>query len=115
MKRFAYLLCAGVLSITLVQLSAAAAPAQHLSDTDAREIATSYDYLTDNFYKKVDPQAVLDSVRTQLLGAMRTAGVKHAELAPMPANAAQAVDVREIDREVEQAASGIPEVHRCTT
>jgi carboxyl-terminal processing protease len=108
MKRFAYLLCAGVLSITLVQLSAAAAPAQHLSDTDAREIATSYDYLTDNFYKKVDPQAVLDSIRTQLLGAMRTAGVKHAELAPMPANAAQAVDVREIDREVEQAGAESP-------
>jgi len=104
MKRFASLLCAGALSVALVQLSAAsAAPAQHLSDTDAREIATSFDYLTDNFYKKVDPQAVLDSIRAQLLGAMRTAGVKHADLAAMPANAAPAANVREIDREVEQA------------
>ena len=56
----------------------APAPAAHLSPADAGEIATSYSYLTDNFYKKVDPQAVLDSVRAELLAAMRTAGVKHA-------------------------------------
>jgi carboxyl-terminal processing protease len=102
MKRFASLLCAGAFSATLVAL-ASAAPAQHLSDTDAREIATSYEYLTDNFYKKVEPQVVLDSIHAQLLAAMRTAGVKNARLAAMPANGGPATDVREIDHEIEQA------------
>lgn len=104
MKRFFSLLWAGALSAVLIDLSAAsAAQAPHLSAVDAGEIATSYGYLTDNFYKKVDPQVVLDSIRGQLLAAMRTAGVKHAELPVMHANEAAATDVREIDREIETA------------
>ena len=104
MKRFFSLLWAGALSAVLIELSAAsAAQAPHLSAVDAGEIATSYGYLTDNFYKKVDPQVVLDSIRGQLLAAMRTAGVKHAELPVMHANEAAATDVREIDREIETA------------
>jgi carboxyl-terminal processing protease len=105
MKRFYPLLLAGALSATFIALSAAsAAPAAHLSAVDAGEIATSYDYLTDNFYKKVDPQIVLDAIRRQLLSAMRTAGIKQAELPVMHASDAAAVNVREIDREIEDAA-----------
>jgi carboxyl-terminal processing protease len=104
MKRFFSLLWAPALSATLIALPAAsAAPAAQLSSIDAGEIATSYDYLTDNFYKKVDPQVVLDAVRAQLLSAMRTAGVKHAELPIMHASEAATTDVREIDREIEDA------------
>ena len=77
MKRFFSILWAGALGAVLIELSAAsAAQAPHLSSTDSGEIATSYGYLTDNFYKKVDPQIVLDSVRAQLMSAMRTAGVR---------------------------------------
>lgn len=104
MKRFLSPLWAGALSVGLLTLAvASAAPAAHLSSADAGEIATSYGYLTDNYYKKVDPQVVLDSVRTQLLSAMRTGGVKNAELPVMHASDAAATNVRAIDREVEDA------------
>src|SRR5579875_3313757 len=107
MKRFFSLLCAGAASAALIVSFSAvsAATAASLSSTDAGEIATSYDYLTGNFYKKVDPQIVLDSIRGELLAAMRTAGVKHAELPVMHAADAATGNVREIDREVEDAAT----------
>jgi carboxyl-terminal processing protease len=104
MKRFFSLLWLGALSAVLIGLSvASAAQAPQLSAVDAGEIATSYGYLTDNFYKRVDPQLVLDSVRAQLLAALRTAGVKHAELPSIHANDAAATNVRAIDREIETA------------
>ena len=107
MKRIFSLLLVYGLSATLVQLGAvsAAPAAPHLSSTDAQEVSTSYSYLTDNFYKKVDPQAVLDSVRAELLSALRTAGVKHISLPAMHASDSPAANVREIDREIEDAAA----------
>lgn len=82
-------------------VSAAALP--QLGGVDAAEISTSYAYLTENFYKHVDAQAVLESVRATLLSALRTAGVKAATLPAVHAAGTQA-SVREIDREVETAA-----------
>jgi carboxyl-terminal processing protease len=106
MKRFLSILWAGALGAVLIQLSAASAAQDgRLSTVDAGEIATSYGYLTDNFYKKVDQQAVLDAIRAQLLAAMRTAGVKHAELPVVHAGETTAANVRAIDREVESAAA----------
>ena len=103
MRRIFSLCSAGVLAVILLQLPAASATPAQLSSVDAGEIATSYTYLTDNFYKKVDPQAVLDAVRVQLLSAMKAAGIKHAELPVMHANDATVANVREIDREIEDA------------
>jgi carboxyl-terminal processing protease len=104
MKRFHLVLLVGALAAVIIGLPAAsAAQAAHLSSVDAGEISTSYGYLTDNFYKKVDPQVVLDSIRVQLLAAMRTAGVKHADLPPMRAGAVATANVRAIDREIEDA------------
>jgi carboxyl-terminal processing protease len=103
MKRFCSLLLAAALSGALIQLPAASAAQSQLSSVDAGEIATSYGYLTDNFYKKVDPQVVLDSIRTQLLAAMRTAGVKNAALPVVHAGDASTNNIRFIDHEVEQA------------
>src|SRR5579862_7011561 len=106
MKRFFSILWAAAFGAVLIELSAAsAAQAPQLTSVDAGEISTGYAYLTDNFYKKVDPQVVLDSVRAQLLTAMRTAGVKHAELPPIHASDAAASNVRTLDREVETADS----------
>jgi carboxyl-terminal processing protease len=106
MKRTFLALLAGALVAALIQLPAiSAATSTALSAVDAGEISTSYSYLTDNFYKKVDQQAVLDSVRAQLLSAMRTAGVKNAALPVMHASDATASNVHEIDREVEDAAT----------
>ena len=85
-------------------IGSAAAPT-HLSGVDAGEISSSYAYLTDNFYKKVDPQAVLDSVRTQLASVMRSAGIRHIALPPVEAATNASGNIREIDREVEAAAA----------
>jgi carboxyl-terminal processing protease len=104
MKRFFSILWAAAFGAVLIELSAAsAAQTPHISSVDAGEVATSYGYLTDNFYKKVDPQIVLDSVRTALMSAMRTGGFKHAELPVMHASLAASSNVHEIDREIESA------------
>jgi carboxyl-terminal processing protease len=102
MKRTLLILCSAALIVA--PISAPAAP-PNLSTVDAGEISTSYDYLTNNFYKKVDPQVVLDSIRAELLSAMRTAGVKNAALPLMHASDAQGTNVHAIDREVEDAAA----------
>jgi carboxyl-terminal processing protease len=99
------LLAATILGSARLLLTPAVAAGQALPASDAGEVSTSYTYLTENFYRKVDPQAVLDSVRTTLLSAMRTAGVKHAALPEMHANATPNGNIREIDREIVDAAS----------
>lgn len=106
MKRIFPLLWAAGLAVTMIALPAASAvPAAHLTLTDAGEVSTSYNYLADNFYKKVDPQVVLHSVRAELISAMRTAGVKQIALPAMHASGSPSINVREIDREIEDAAS----------
>jgi len=106
MKRIFPLLWAAGLAVAMIALPAASAvPAAHLTLTDSGEVSTSYNYLADNFYKKVDPQVVLDSVRADLISAMRTAGIKQIALPAMHASGSPSINVREIDREIEDAAS----------
>ncbi|HVA33317.1 MAG TPA: hypothetical protein VNG31_04155, partial [Candidatus Baltobacteraceae bacterium] len=81
MKRLYTLLLTAALSSTLIALPAASATtSSQLTAIQANEISTAYDHLTGDFYKKVDPQAVINSVRSELLFAMRTAGIKNASL-----------------------------------
>jgi carboxyl-terminal processing protease len=106
MKRIFPLLWAAGLAVAMIALPAASAvPAAHITLTDAGEVSTSYNYLADNFYKKVVPLVVLDSVRAELIAAMRTAGVKQIALPAMHASGSPSGNVREIDREIEDAAS----------
>jgi len=104
MKRLYTLLISAAFAGTLVGVPASAATSPHLSSVEAGEIAVSYTHLTTEFYQKVDPQNVLDSVRGQLLLAMRTAGVKHASLTQPKSTEVGDANVRTIDREVEDAA-----------
>ncbi|MGA8532750.1 MAG: S41 family peptidase [Candidatus Tumulicola sp.] len=110
MKRFFALFIGAFFATTLVALPAAsgttATPAvpAHVSAADAGEIASGYQHLTTDFYKKVDPQTVLATVRAQLLAAMRTAGVAKASLPELKSSDANGANVRAIDREVEVAA-----------
>jgi carboxyl-terminal processing protease len=97
-------LAALALSSLILVLPASAASPQ-LSPAEASEVSTSYSYLIENYYKKVDPQIVLNSVRAALLSAMRTAGVAHASLPQMHASENAAGNVREIDTEIEDAAA----------
>ena len=106
MKRLLSLLFAGALAGTLVQLPAAsAATGPQVSTADAGELAFGYDHLTSEFYKKVDPQAVLDSVRAQLLSAMRTAGVHDASLPALHSSELPGANAKAIDREIDLAAA----------
>jgi carboxyl-terminal processing protease len=104
MKRNFALLLLAALAAAGVGLLPAGAAAPALSSAQAGEISTSYTYLTENFYKKVDQQTVLNSVRDSLLSAMRTAGVKNAALPAMHAYGSAGTNVREIDREIADAA-----------
>jgi carboxyl-terminal processing protease len=103
MKRTLVLLIFAAVAVSSALLLPASAAAPQLSAADAGEVSTSYTYLTEDFYKKVDPQVVLNSVRLTLLSAMRTAGVKHPELPAMQVGSA-GTNVREIDREIADAA-----------
>ncbi len=108
MKRCLALFIGTFFATTLIALPAAsstpvAAPA-HLSASDASEIAVGYQHLTTDYYKHVDPQTVLNDVRTQLLAAMRTAGISHASLPVMKAVDANGSNLHSIDHEVELAA-----------
>lgn len=103
MKRTLVLLIFAAVAVSSALRLPASAAAPQLSAADAGEVSTSYTYLTEDFYKKVDPQVVLNSVRLTLLSAMRTAGVKHPELPGMQAGSA-GTNVREIDREIADAA-----------
>ncbi len=111
MKRFFALFIGTFFATTLVALPAAsgavATPATtiQISPADAGEIANGYQHLTTDFYKKVDPQTVLATVRSELLAAMRTAGVPHATLPDLKSSDAGGTNVRGIDREVEVAAA----------
>ncbi len=102
---FAVLTLAALVITSARLLPASAAASPRLTSSELGEVSTSYTYLTENFYKKVEPQTVLNSVRTTLLSAMRTAGVKHAALAEMRATAAAGPNLRAIDREIEDAAA----------
>lgn len=109
MKRFFALAIGGLFAATLVALPAASTTAavptieSHVSTADAGEIASAYAHLTSDYYKRVDPQTVLDAVRAQLLVAMRTAGVPNASLPAMKSNDASGANTRSIDREIEVA------------
>ncbi len=81
MKRFQPVLLACACAAALSTGSAVgAAPAAQFSSADISEISVSYDYLTNNFYKNVSPQVVLNAVRSDLLATLRGAGVARATL-----------------------------------
>jgi carboxyl-terminal processing protease len=110
MKPFFALILGTFFAASLIALPAASstAPAAatpvHISPADAGEIASGYAHLTTDFYKKVDPQTVLTTVRMQLLAAMRTAGIPNATLPDLKSSDANGANTRAIDREVELAA-----------
>lgn len=91
--------------LTLAVLLASATPAGAVSTfsaSDASRIATSYNKLTDEFYKKVEPQAILDSVDTDLNKALAAAHVK-ARVPAMVSTGSSQGDIRSIDIAVERA------------
>ncbi len=103
MMRWLTLLVAAVLFAAFQLPGAGSASAPAISSLDASEIATSYDHLTGDFYKKVNRQSILDGVRAELLAAMKHEGVKDASL-PRIVSRTDASNVSAIDLEVNRAA-----------
>lgn len=92
----------GAMVFSLAPAISAATPA--LSAVDTRQIATSYDKLTQDYYEKTSPQAIVDGARTSMLNAMKKAGVKNAKLPVVHASASAAHDVALVRDQVEAAA-----------
>ncbi|HEY1429698.1 MAG TPA: S41 family peptidase [Candidatus Tumulicola sp.] len=107
MKRFSSLILGGVFASAVIALPAAStlAASPALSAGDSGEIAIGYQHLTTDFYKKVDNQTILDSVRAQLLFALKSSGVAHPSLSPLKSSDLPGANVRTIDRAIESAAS----------
>lgn len=74
-----------------------------LSGVDRDEIAASYHFLTQNYYKPLSSQRILDSVRADLLATLRSAGIRHATLPALHASSVPENDLTSIDGEVERA------------
>ena len=91
-------LCASTLLAPLRSVAAASS----VSPTDAGEIRFSYEKLHDDFYKKTNPQAIVDGARRALSAQLWKAGVKHA-LPPIFATANATQTAQAVDREVEVA------------
>jgi carboxyl-terminal processing protease len=102
MKRFfaaALTLALGAMLVHLPSASAAAA----LPQQDADELTATYAYLVQDYYQKVDPQNVLDGARASIVTYLKTQGIKDPKLADAHAAADDADNVRELQREVNQA------------
>jgi carboxyl-terminal processing protease len=107
MKRFSNLVLGGlfVAAVTVLPAASTLAASATLSATDSGEIATGYQHLTTDFYKKVDEQAILNSIRAQLLFALKSAGVAHASITPMKSSDVAGANVRTIDRAIVEASA----------
>ena len=97
-KRFFPVLALSAL-VAATQLSSAnAAPA--LSTVESDELEMSYSLVTSEFYKKVDPQVLLDGARTELVAYLEKNGVKSPNLPVLHAAEDPTVNARELEREV---------------
>lgn len=102
MKRLSIVFLAAIFAAPLIHLPAASADTSHLAAADANRIAVSYTDLTTEFYKRVDPQTVLNSVQDELNKTLKARHVSGAVSTLHASDSAQS-NVRAIDIAVEQA------------
>ena len=106
MKRFfaaAFALGLTAMLVHVPSASAASGGATSLSQQQADELTASYMYLTQDFYQKVDSQNVLTGAHTALLTFLKTEGVKDPKIAEPHATSDDLNNVRELQREVDEA------------
>jgi carboxyl-terminal processing protease len=101
------LIAALTLSLAIVpaELPAATsmASAPSLSPQDANELITSYAHLTNEYYKKVDKQAVLDGARNNIIVYLRANGVSNPTLPALHASDDDVTNARELEHAVSGA------------
>jgi carboxyl-terminal processing protease len=102
MKRiFAVALAAG-LAVTLARMpSASAAPA--ITPQEEDELGVSYAYLVQNFYKKVEPQAVLDGAHANLIAYLKAQGIENPKIVETHAVGDDMANVHALQHEVADA------------
>jgi carboxyl-terminal processing protease len=102
MKRIFALALAAGLAVTLARMpSASAAPSITAQQED--ELGVSYAYLLQNFYKKVEPQAVLDGARTNLIAYLKAQGVENPKIVATHAVSDDTINVHELQHIVGDA------------
>ena len=103
MKRIVTAALALALAATLAHIPSASAAA--VSQQDADELTATYAYLVQDYYQKVDSQNVLDGARASIIAYLKTQGISDPRIEAPHANADDANNVRELQREVNEAAS----------
>jgi carboxyl-terminal processing protease len=103
MKRIlSFVLCGCIAAGAGIGAALAATSNSTLSATQASEISTTYHDLTSEFYKKVEPQNVLNGARAALVADLKAHHVA-AKLPPMHATGDDEANVRDVELVVEDA------------
>jgi carboxyl-terminal processing protease len=103
MKRLLTATLACGLAFAVMHLPSASAAAATLTQQQADELTASYAYLVTDFYKKVDPQVVLDGSRASMLALFKQEGIKNATVDTLHATSDDVSNVRELQRGVSDA------------
>ncbi|MDQ2991634.1 MAG: S41 family peptidase [Candidatus Eremiobacteraeota bacterium] len=102
-KRPLSMALAAALAFMLVQLPASSAAAG-IAPLDSEEIAVAYGHVTRDYYKKTDPQTILDGAHDTLILMMKHAGVKAPVLARIHAGLDAQGNASAVTRAVDAAA-----------
>jgi len=102
MKRVYPVLAAAALLATAVP---SATTASGLSSVESDEIEMSFSLLTQEFYKKVDQQTILDGARGEVISFLEKAGVKNPRVAAIRATDDPSTNARELEHAVNAAAA----------
>jgi carboxyl-terminal processing protease len=105
MNRLFTAIAACGLALAVIHVPSAGAAAATLTQQQADELTASYAYLVTDFYKKVDPQVVLDGSRASMLALFKQEGIKNATVSPLHASTDDVANVRELQRAVSDAIS----------
>ncbi len=81
------------------------AASNSLSPLETDELEMSYSLLTSEFYKRTDPQTILDGAHAQLAAFLQKNGVASPNVPNVHASDDQATNARELDREVASVAT----------
>ena len=102
MKRAYPVLAAAALLATALPW---ATTASGLSSVESDEIEMSYSLLTQEFYKKVDQQTILDGARGEVITFLEKAGVKNPHVATIRATDDPSYNARELEHAINAAAA----------
>jgi len=94
------LLSVFVASLFLTAANLPSSAASGLSTIEADEIQMSFSLVSSEFYKKVDPQTLLDGARSSLIAYLQKNGVKAPNLPALRAVEDPNLNIRELEREV---------------